>query len=357
MHIMEFIMLDTIRRFVPSFAVLNFLVILFFACTHVEKKTETAKPTNPLIYQRADPWIYRHTDGYYYFTATVPAYDRLILRRAPTIQGLAGADETVIWQKHAEGIMGSHIWAPELHFINGKWYIYFAAGGSRDVWAIRMYVLENQSPNPLKGEWVEKGQIETNWDSFSLDATTFKHNAIRYLVWAQHDPKMGGNTNLYIAEMRNPWTIRGKQVMISQPEFDWETIGYLVNEGPAVIQRNGRIFISYSASATDSNYAMGLLNASQDSDPLNADSWTKSPTPVFKSGNGVYGPGHNSFTVSPDGSTDILVYHGRDYKNIAGDPLSDPNRHTRIQVLTWNGDGTPKFGEPLANGFVPPETR
>jgi GH43 family beta-xylosidase len=305
---------------------------------------------NPLILQRADPWIYRHTDGFYYFTATVPHYDRLVLRRETTIEGLRMAPETEIWKKHDTGIMGAHIWAPELHFIENKWYIYFAAGGARDVWAIRIYVLENANANPLEGTWIERGQIKTNWESFSLDATTFEHRGTRYLVWAQHDPAIGGNTNLYIAEMSNPCTIRGTQVRITRPDYDWEKIGYQVNEGPAVIKRNGRIFISYSASATDANYAMGLLTASEDSDMLNPDAWQKSPTPVFQSGNGVYGPGHNSFTVSPDGKYDILVYHGRDYKEIRGEPLRDPNRHTRVQVLQWNEDGSPYFGTPVPNG-------
>ncbi len=308
--------------------------------------------TNPLIQQRADPWVYRHTDGFYYFTATVPAYDQLIIRRAATIQELDAAPETVIWEKHPSGIMGSHIWAPELHYIDGKWYIYFAAGDAEDIWAIRMYVLENESANPMEGIWVERGQIKTNWESFSLDATTFEHNGTRYLVWAQHDPQIGGNTNLYIAPMSNPWTIDGEQMMITQPEYEWEKIGFLVNEGAAVIKRNGRIFISYSASATDHNYAMGLLTASQDHDLLDASSWSKSPTPIFKSANGVYGPGHNSFTVSPDGAIDFLVYHGRDYKDISGDPLHDPNRHTRVQQLHWNANGTPNFGEPVANGTI-----
>ena len=315
-------------------------------------KANLIQISNPLIEQRADPWIYRHTDGYYYFTATVPAYDKLILRRAETLEGLATAPEVVLWEKHKSGIMGAHIWAPELHQIDGKWYIYFAAGSAEDIWAIRIYVLENESANPLEGTWVERGQLKTDWESFSLDASTFEHDGTRYLVWAQHDPQLGGNTNLYIASMSDPWTLSSKQVMITRPEYDWEKIGFWVNEGAAVLKRNGRIFISYSASATDANYAMGLLTASQDSDLLDISSWSKSSTPIFKSANGIYGPGHNSFTVSADGTIDILVYHGRSYEQIAGDPLHDPNRHTRVQQLPWNADGTPNFGEPVADGAV-----
>jgi GH43 family beta-xylosidase len=306
---------------------------------------------NPIVLQRADPWIYKHSDGYYYFTATAPEYDRIELLRAASIQEIGRIEPKVIWRKHETGAMGAHIWAPEIHFIDGKWYIYFAAGDAEAVWNIRIYVLENTSQNPLEGEWIEKGQVETKWDTFSLDATTFEHNNRRYLVWAQKDPDIEGNTNLYIDSMINPWTLNGRQVMITRPEYEWEKIGYLVNEGPAVIKRNGRIFLTYSASATDHNYCMGLLSASEESDLLDPYSWNKSPEPVFETSieNSQYGPGHNSFTVSEDDTQDVLIYHARNYKELQGSPLSDPNRHTRAQVFGWNSNGTPNFGIPVAD--------
>lgn len=321
---------------------------------------ESQRYTTPLILHRADPWIYRHSDGYYYFTATVPEYNRLEVRRAKTIEGLKDAKPKVIWRKHDSGAMGSHIWAPELHYIEGKWYIYFAAGGAEDVWAIRMYVLENDSANPLTGEWEEKGQVKTKWETFSLDATTFEHRGKRYMVWAQHPPGMDGNTALYIAEMDTPWSIVQPQVELTRPEYEWEKQLYKVNEGAAVIKHDGKIFMTYSASGTDHNYAMGLLTADADADLIDPDSWNKSPKPVFKSSekNGIYGPGHNSFTTTPDGSLDLLVYHARSYKEIEGDPLNDPNRHTRVQVLHWNEDGTPDFGIPVPdNAPTDPEKR
>ncbi|MEH7373532.1 glycoside hydrolase family 43 protein [Neobacillus drentensis] len=312
-------------------------------------KVETLN--NPIVEQRADPWVYKHTDGYFYFTASVPEYDRIEVRRSATIQGLGEAAPVVAWRKHEEGPMSANIWAPEIHYIDGKWYIYYAAARADEIFAHRMYVIENDSQNPLEGTWVEKGQVNTDWESFSLDATTFEHKGQRYYVWAQRDIEIIGNSNLYIAKMVNPWTIEGPQVMITKPEYDWETLGFLVNEGAAVLKRNGKIFISYSASATDYNYCMGLLTADENSDLLDPASWKKSETPVFQTNveNSQYGPGHNSFTVSEDGSQDILIYHARNYRDIEGDPLWDPNRHTRAQVFTWNEDGTPNFGVPVAD--------
>ncbi|MBN1796018.1 MAG: glycoside hydrolase family 43 protein [Sedimentisphaerales bacterium] len=350
------------KTYISSFPAITaiFLSLMFIlACSPQKTNSETIntpveKVTNPFIEQRADPWCFRHSDGYYYFTATVPEYDRIELRRADTIATLTSTDAKVIWQKHDKGPMSYHIWAPEIHHINGKWYIYFAAGRAENIWDIRIYVLECSDPNPLTGQWTEKGLLKTNWDSFSLDATTFEHRGRRYLVWAQHDPKIGGNTNLYIAEMDTPWSITGTQIMITRPEYPWEIIRYRVNEGPAALIRNGHVFISYSASGTDHNYCMGMLTASADADLLDAASWKKSPTPVFKSSpaNSQYGPGHNSFTITPDGKTDMLVYHARNYKEIQGDPLRNPDRHTRVQPFYFDANGLPIFGQPVPDGPI-----
>lgn len=314
---------------------------------------DNKRVANPFLRERADPQITRHGDGRYYFTATVPAYDRIVLRGADTLAGLREAPETTIWTRHAEGPMGSHIWAPELHWIDGAWYVYFAAGeaasATADVWRIRMYVLENPSPDPLTGAWTEKGQIRTPVDSFSLDATTFAHRGRRYLCWAQHNPELPEtNTSLYLAALADPWTLATDPVEIARPEHDWETVGFAVNEGPYAIVRNGRVFLTYSASATGAEYCMGLLSAAEDADLLDAASWTKHPEPVFATDpeRGIFGPGHNAFTVAEDG-TDLLVFHARSYERIEGDPLDNPDRHCRVQPFGWRADGTPDFGRPL----------
>ena len=310
---------------------------------------EPALP-NPLIPQRADPFILRHSDGFYYFTATVPEYDRIELRRASTIADLAAAEPKTIWRKHATGPMGAHIWAPELHRIDGKWFIYFAAGAAEKIWDIHIYVLENAAANPLEGEWIERGQLRTQWETFALDATTFVHRGSRYLVWAQRDPSVKNNTDIYIARMASPTAIEGTPVRLSRPEFDWEKVRYEVNEGPAVLIRHGRIFVTYSAAGTGAEYCMGLLTAAEDADLLDPKSWNKSPAPVFATSEaaGIFGPGHNNFTVAEDGTTDLLVFHARNYRDIVGDPLRDPNRHTRVQPIRWRADGTPDFGTPLS---------
>jgi GH43 family beta-xylosidase len=309
---------------------------------------------NPIVIQRADPLIYKHNDGYYYLTASVPEYNRIEIRRSKTLQGLGDGEVFVAWLKHDEGEMSNLIWAPEIHFIRGKWYIYFAAAANGEVTGItfnhRMYVIENSNEDPFTDNWVEKGQIKTGWESFSLDATVFENKDKLYYVWAQEETEIEpkSHSNLYIGEMENPWTLKTKPVLLTKPELDWEVVRFWVNEGPAILKKNGKIYLTYSASATDENYCMGMLTADENSDLLDASSWIKSKEAVFKTSweNGQYGPGHNSFTVSEDGTEDILVYHARNYTEIEGDPLYDPNRHTRIEVIKWNEDGTPNFGVP-----------
>ncbi|MFC7273816.1 family 43 glycosylhydrolase [Paractinoplanes rhizophilus] len=289
----------------------------------------------------------------YYFTGSVPEYDRIALRGAPTLAGLTSAPETVIWRRPASGQMAGHIWAPELHRIDGRWYVYFAAGDSDDVFRIRTYILESPLADPLDpAGWTLRGQLLTEWDGFTLDSTTFAHRGRRYLVWAQSEPEIAVNTSLYIARMATPWSLATKPTRITTPTRSWEIQGYRVNEGPAVLVRNGRVFLTFSASATDARYCMGLLTASANADLLDRDSWVKTADPIFVTSpeTARYGPGHNSFTVAEDGVTDVLVFHARDYRDITGDPLYDPNRHARVQKLYWHPDGTPLFGVPVGDG-------
>ncbi|RZJ97914.1 MAG: arabinofuranosidase [Novosphingobium sp.] len=316
-----------------------------------------AAPANPLVRQRADAQVFRHDDGYYYLTGSVPEYDRLVLRRSRTLAGLATAPEAVLWRHQASGPMSGFLWAPELHLIDGRWIMYFAAGpsgGGEDVFRIRTYAIVCDGPDPMKGKWSVLGEFKAPWDSFNLDSTVFTHRGQRYFAWAQREPGIETNSNLYIAPLATPLTLAAQATRLTIPTLDWEIRGFKVAEAPAVIERNGRLFMTYSASATDARYCLGLLTIDAAADLMDARAWTKSEQPVFVTcrETSVFGPGHNSFTVDERGR-DVLVYHGRDYEAITGDPLFDPNRHTRMQRLYYKPDGSPDFGVPVGNGALP----
>ena len=302
------------------------------------------------IPQRADPYVYRHTDGIYYFTASVPAYDRIVLRSSCTLAGLAEAEEVTVWKKHESGIMSEHIWAPELHYLDGKWYIYFAGSQKEDIWALRLYVLECADADPMTGTWVEKGMMtcasddEYSFRAFSLDATVFENKGRYYYVWAEKVGVGKQISNLYIAEMENPYTLKTVQVLLTTPDYDWERVGFWVNEGPAVLKHDGKIYLTFSASETGPMYCMGMLTVSEDADLLDPRSWEKDRYPVLMTdeSKGIYGPGHNSFTTDEEGNP-VMVYHARTEEKIVGNPLYNPNRHAMLMKIRFDE----KTGRPI----------
>ena len=311
---------------------------------------KTVKYNEPWILQRADPYVYKHTDGTYYFTASVPAYDTVVLRSSKTLAGLAEAEEKILWRKHESGPMSKHIWAPEIHYLFGKWYIYFAGGEIEDEWEIRPYVLECQGDDPMQDEWIEKGKMvraegdEFSFEAFSLDATVFENKGRWYYIWAEKVGVGKQISNLYIAEMENGYTLKTIQVLLTTPDYDWERHGFWVNEGPGIIKHNGKIFMTYSASETGIQYCVGMLTAGEDADLLDPRSWTKERYPVLATNEekGIYGPGHNSFTKDEEGN-DIIVYHARTEAEIVGNPLYNPNRHAMLMKVKWSEDGRPVF--------------
>ena len=302
------------------------------------------------IQKRADPYVYKHTDGTYYFTASLPDYDGIALRKADKLFDLKDAPEKMIWKKHDKGIMSFHVWAPELHFIFGKWYIYFAAGDVDDIWAIRPYVLECQGDDPFNDEWIEKGMMQCSdedpfsFRAFSLDATVLENHGEYYFIWAEKVGVGKQISNLYIARMESATKLSTVQVLLTTPDYDWERVGFWVNEGPAFIKNEGKIYMTYSASETGVAYCIGMLSADENDDLLDPKSWEKRRMPVLKTSEElkIYGPGHNSFTVNDEGEP-VMIYHARTEAEIVGNPLYNPNRHAMVMKVKWNESGEPEF--------------
>jgi GH43 family beta-xylosidase len=308
---------------------------------------------NPVFSSGADPWIIFH-DGIYYYTST--SGSNLFLCKGRNLDELATSEKKVIWTPPAGESYSKQIWAPELHFIHNKWYMYFAADDGENK-NHRMYVVENSYPDPFEGTWEFKGKISDPSDKWAIDGSVFEYKDQLYMIWSGWEGDVNGQQNLYIAKMKNPWTIDGKRIRISSPEFEWETVGDLhnpddvphvnVNEGPVSLQNNGGLFIVYSASGcwTD-NYCLGMLTFTGSDNLLDSSLWKKNPLPVFrqKPEAGVFAPGHNSFFKSPDGKEDWILYHANSAKGQGCGRFRSP----RAQMFKWNKDGTPDFGEPVS---------
>jgi GH43 family beta-xylosidase len=294
-----------------------------------------ARVTNPLLPGGPDPWIVREGDTYYYM-ATLG--DRLAIRATRDLSRLAEAEETVVWRPPVSGPNARSIWAPELHRIDGKWYIYYsaAAAGHDDDAHRGVFVLENAGADPLRGKWVDRGRIATARPG--IDGTTFEHRGTRYFVYS---PYVGSESDLAIVAMRNPWTVTGPETILARPDRNWERQGgRQILEGPAFLRGpSGDLFLAYSGSACWSDgYAVGLLRARPDADPLRPSSWAKAPAPILKTtpSAGVYAPGHNGFFTARDGAT-WMVYHA----NTAAGMGCTGKRAPHIQRVTFDASGAP----------------
>ncbi len=327
---------------------------LLTGCKTVQLPTGSATFTNPLLPSGADPWsIYK--DGFYYYTNTVS--DSLVIWKTATLAALATAQRKTIWIPPPNTTYSKQLWAPEIHFLEGKWYVYFAAddGDNRNH---RIYAVENANADPMQGEWTFKGKIATPQDKWAIDASVFRHEGKLYMTWSGWEGDTNGRQDIYIAAMQNPWTVTGERVRISSPTYTWELNGTLkdasnpahvaVNEGPQYLARNNKTFMVYSASGcwTD-QYALGMLTLAAGGNVLDSASWKKSTEPVFSSSvaNGVYAPGHNSFFTSPNGKEDWILYHAN------SQPGQGCGRHRtpRAQKFRWK-NGQPIFGEPMPTG-------
>jgi GH43 family beta-xylosidase len=298
--------------------------------------------TNAIISDGADPWIV-FKDGYYYLTATTggDVKVRQATRLAGT-NGIGAASPVRVFKPPAP--YNQEVWAPELHFIQGKAYLYYAADDGTNE-NHRMFCAEQVGQTT---SFAYKGKVyDTTTDCWAIDGTVLQAtNGALYFIWSGWPGAENGLQNLYIAPMSNPWTISGPRVLLSTPTRSWES---WIQEGPEVLQRNGKVFVVYAAnlSWTD-NECLGML-INSDGNYLNPASWTKLSQPVFKTVTGtngsVFGPGHASYTQSLDGTEDWIFYHAAQYQGAGW------TRNIRMQRFTWDANGYPSFGQPVPAGI------
>ncbi|MFF4269544.1 family 43 glycosylhydrolase [Streptomyces sp. NPDC001536] len=329
------------------------LLLALVSVTQPASAADGRPYTNPLKSAKgADPWLEYYDGNYYLVTTTFTGV--LGIRKSPTLAGLATAPTVQVWSD-TTSTRNTNIWAPELHFFDGHWYLYYSAGQSGVACcdSQRTHVLESSGTDPM-GAYTYKGSLtgsNLTPGGWLIDASVLKANDKLYLVGSGF---INGSTqSLVIAPMSNPYTLAGSTfTIISSPTLDWERSGSPVNEGPEPLYRNGRTFLTYSASSCQTaDYKLGQLELTG-SDPLSPASWTKKQTPVFQRSDtsGVYGPGHNGFFTSPDGTENWIVYHA----NSSSSGGCGNGRTTRAQKFTWNADGTPNFGTPVALGTTLP---
>lgn len=301
---------------------------------------EAASFTNPVLSSGPDPWIVRSRDAYYY---THTMGNRITLWRTADITDLAHAEQRTIWTPPTTGPNAHSIWAPELHRIGGKWYIYYSAtaAGHKDDAHRGVFVLENATRDPMQGSWIDRGRVNTR--RAGIDGTVFEHRGSLYFAYS---PYIGSVSGIAIARLSNPWTITGDEVVIAEPDRAWEDQGgRKILEGPEfLVGPTGQVHMTYSAGACWSdNYALGLLSARPGADLLSRESWSKAGQPVLSSANGVYATGHNGFFRSPDNREQWIVYHA----NPAAGMGCTAKRAPHLGRIEWTANGEPQFPAPV----------
>jgi len=325
--------------------IISILIMSFMGCkAKVIEKVETFK--NPIVNKTsADPFVIK-AGGYYYYTYSDGS--NIGIRKSKELQNIGVGEEEIVWISDTSTKYSKEVWAPELHFACGKWYIYFAADDGKNE-NHRMYALEagTDPENPLGEKFKFKGKVFDKSDKWAIDGTVLQVDKDSlYFVWSGWEGDTNGNQNLYIAPMSNPFTISGERVLMSAPTYDWEKLGMPINEGPQVLVKDKNIMIVYSASGSwTENYCLGLL-VNSTKDILNPKSWIKNPEPVFKGTveSKSFGVGHGSFVKSPSGKEDWIVYHGM------SDGIGWQYRDVRVQKFSWDKKNLPVFGNPVSLG-------
>jgi GH43 family beta-xylosidase len=269
------------------------------------------------------------------------------------------------------------IWAPELHYINGTWYIYSCAcmpdagnAGHRTI------ALRCSGQDPLvEADWHFLGPLRgLPDDQWSIDATVFTPNGrswyVCYSGWPLGDHS-DTQQDLFLARLLdgNPVVADPTSLTcIARAELDWERPDHGrrgVNEGPTWlhIPATGWRGIVFSGHGSwTSEYKLGLLRfvGRTDQDLCNAALWRKRPQPLLVSDPAMgppFGPGHASFVLSPHADGGVYcVYHGTEKENegwanrkarvlmLAPESFEDGAAPLCCAYRAWNRSSGPRLG-------------
>ncbi|MCA9034595.1 MAG: glycoside hydrolase family 43 protein [Planctomycetaceae bacterium] len=304
---------------------------------------------NPIA-EGADPWVTRDPQSGKYLWCLSDGNRAIVIHRSVSLTTFG--EKHVVWTAPETGPYSREVWAPELHFVEGRWVIYFAASDGQNK-NHRAYALQSKTDDPLS-EYALHGPFETG-DSelenrWAIDMTLLEHRGRRYAIWSGWDTATSDRQYLYIAPMASPTVLSGRRVMLcDNADFPWEFTedegkGRGLNEGPEVLKSADRTFVTYSCGGSWlPTYKLGMLELVGD-DPLNPASWKKFDQPVFQSTSKTYGVGHSCFVRSPDSKEFWHIFHAK------MDRSGGWRRAVFVQPFRFSTDGFPEFGQPVTAG-------
>ena len=339
------------RKTILSLLLLTFAIHFGNGQTGKMQANQNAGTFTIPVWDGADPWMMKHGDDYIYcFSADNSIW--ICQSKKMTVRGEAKR----IWKAPANGWNRSCVWAPEIHFLDNRWYVYYAAGESGPPFIHQRTGVLRSKTEDFFSEYEDMGVLYTGdnpRDSTSniwaIDMTILEHKGKIYSIWSgwtKQETTDATSQHLYISEMKNPYTMQGKRVRLSSPVESWETGGPLnLNEGPEILKNGNQVFVVYSCRESWTvDYRLGMLQlVDPNGNLLDPANWSKKG-PVFSGNSQVYGVGHCSFIKSPDHTENWIIYHSK--------KSTSPGwqRDVRMQPFKWNSDGTPNFGIPVPAG-------
>ncbi len=351
---------------------LSFCFSLCFSFTFSMRASAQETFRNPIIAHGADPSVILVNGMYYSVQGGCPHQGSapvLCIRASAMLPGLGRAVPVVVWTAPAFGPGSADIWAPQIEFLDGRWYIHYAAGSAPGLNDHKLYALVPGTPGQPLRPWVAartgspNGGLATNWKSiWAIDPDVFLASDNRYyLVYACRQDNSGSRESKFqsicLSAMSDPLHPTGQTIELSQPTQPWEIRTFPTQEGPFGFTHNGVDYILYSASfsGTPDDYSEGVLINHHPPQPNGAGNALTNPAawikdgPVFDGHHASYGTASNVLVDSPDGTELWNVYHGVNcLKNCTlfqGKIWRD--RSDRAQQAGWSATGSLVMGYPV----------
>jgi len=311
--------------------------------------------TNPIYSSYlGDPFALKH-NGEYYAYGTVPA-------GGLTIPVLHSTD-LVGWRPLGEALSlrdGAFeaLWAPEVAYDNGAFYMYYSAGG-REGEGHQLRVATASRP---AGPFEDCGAVLTPDDAFAIDAHPFRDDAGGwYLYYCRDfldpdgDERVG--TGIVVDRLVGMTQLAGERRTVVRPHAEWQLYerqrrwygrvwDWYTVEGPFVRERDGRYYCFYSGGAWKaSNYGVSYVVADHPTGPF-AFEPDGGPRLLRTRPGRVIGPGHASVVCAPDNVHEYIVYHAWDPGHSA--------RLMRTDRLDWSKEGPSSPAPTLEPQPAPP---
>ncbi len=286
----------------------------------------TFNNSKALFNARPDPQMVKYNGKFYFISTDENGQGKIFIRQSDTLEGIKNSSETLLLDGNSfPQLFKTCLWAPELHVIEGKLYIFFA--GSLTNWSgVQSHVMQlKEGGDPMKtADWETPIRVQdkdgnnlydTDSQGITLDMTYFQVGEQGYVAWAQrqlHPVDTGSWLYIATVDKQEPWKLTSDRTAFCKPDYGWDNNDTFVVEAPFVIQKDGKIYLTFSGGATNHTYCIGMMTASADSNLLDAASWRKRNFPILTSWSvpGQYGPGHNAYILDDDGVM-YNIYHAK----------------------------------------------